>query len=72
MIAMLSLGRLLMVGWIGYALVLIFAPGLLHRAPDQVSGAIQVAIAFGLGWLLDRALLAVHRRRARIAGAEIA
>ena len=48
-----------------YALVLIFAPALLHRSPDQVGGAIQVGVAFGLGWLLDRALSAVHRRRAR-------
>jgi hypothetical protein len=65
MIAVLNLGRLLMVGWIAYGLALIFAPGLLHRSPDQVGGAIQVGLAFGLGWLLDRALSAVHRRRAR-------
>jgi hypothetical protein len=32
MIALLNLGRLLMVGWIVYGLVLIFAPALLHRA----------------------------------------
>ena len=65
MIAVLNLGRLLMVGWIVYALVLVFAPGLLHRSPDQVGGAIQVGVAFGLGWALDRAISAVHRRRAR-------
>jgi hypothetical protein len=65
MMAVLNLGRLLMVGWIVYALVLIFAPALLHRSPDQVSGAIQVGVAFGLGWLLDRALSSVQRRRAR-------
>lgn len=65
MIAVLNLGRLLMVGWIVYALVLIFAPTLLHRSPDQAGGAIQVGVAFGLGWLLDRAISAVHRRRAR-------
>jgi hypothetical protein len=65
MIAVLNLGRLLMVGWIVYGLVLIFAPALLHRSPDQVGGAIQVGVAFALGWLLDRALSAVHRRRAR-------
>jgi hypothetical protein len=70
MIAVLNFGRLLMVGWVVYALVLIFAPGLLHRSPDQVGGAIQVGVAFGLGWLLDRALSAVHRRRARVEGVE--
>lgn len=42
MIALLNLGRLLMVVWIVYGLVLIFAPALLHRSPDQVGGAIQV------------------------------
>jgi carbon starvation protein CstA len=64
MIAILNVGRLLMVIWIGYGLVLIFAPALLHRPPDQFGGAIQVGVAFALGWLLDRALSAVHRRRA--------
>jgi hypothetical protein len=70
MIALLNLGRLLMVVWIVYGLVLIFAPALLHRSPDQVGGAIQVGVAFALGWLLDRALSAVHRRRARAEGVE--
>jgi hypothetical protein len=70
MIAVLNSGRLLMVGWIVYGLVLIFAPALLHRAPDQVGAAIQVGAAFGLGWLLDRALSAVQRRRARGEGVE--
>jgi hypothetical protein len=65
MITVLNLGRLLMVGWIVYGLVLIFAPALLHRSPDQAGGAIQVGVAFGVGWLLDRALSALHRRRAR-------
>jgi hypothetical protein len=64
MIAVLNLGRLLMFGWIVYGWVLIFAPALLHRSPDQVGGAIQVGVAFALGWLLDRAIPAVHRRRA--------
>lgn len=68
MIALLNMGRLLMVGWIVYALVLIFAPGLLHRPPDQMGGAIQVGVAFGLGWLLDRAISVVRRRRARAEG----
>jgi uncharacterized membrane-anchored protein len=70
MIALLNLGRLSMVVWIVYGLVLIFAPALLHRSPDQVGGAIQVGVAFALGWLLDRALSAVHRRRASLQGSE--
>jgi hypothetical protein len=70
MIALLNLGRLLMVVWIVYGLVLIFAPALLHRSPDQVGGAIQVGVAFALGWLLDRALSTVQRRRARLEGNE--
>jgi hypothetical protein len=71
MIAVLNLGRLLMVGWIVYGLVLIFAPALLHRSPDQVGGAIQVGVAFGLGWLLDRARSMVRtRRRASREGVE--
>jgi hypothetical protein len=64
MIILLNLGRALMVAWIAYALLLIFAPGLLHRPPDQISGAIQALIAFGLGYLMDRALSFVLRRRA--------
>jgi hypothetical protein len=51
MIILLNLGRALMVAWIAYALLLIFAPGLLHRPPDQIGGAIQALIAFGLGYL---------------------
>jgi len=69
MIAVLNLGRLVMVVWIVYGLVLIFAPAFLHRSPDQLGGAIQVGVAFGLGWLLDRGISAVHRRRARREGA---
>jgi hypothetical protein len=64
MIALLNLGRLLMVAWIIFGLVLIFAPELLHRPPDQMGGAIQVSIAFALGYLMDRGISAIHRRRA--------
>jgi hypothetical protein len=64
MIILLNLGRALMVAWIGYALLLMFAPGLLHRPPDQIGGAIQALTAFGLGYLMDRALSLVLRRRA--------
>jgi hypothetical protein len=64
MIVILNLGRALMVVWIAYALLLVFAPGLLHRSADPIGGAIQALIAFGLGYLLDRALSMVLRRRA--------
>ena len=64
MIILLNLGRGLMVAWIAYALLLIFAPALLHRPPDPIGGAIQALTAFGLGYLLDRALSFVLRRRA--------
>jgi hypothetical protein len=64
MIIVLNLGRVLMVVWIVYALLLMFAPGLLHRPPDQVGGAVQALVAFGLGYLMDRALSFVLRRKA--------
>jgi len=64
MIILLNFGRALMVAWIVYALLLTFAPGVLHRPPDQIGGSIQALIAFGLGYLMDRALSFVHRRRA--------
>jgi uncharacterized membrane-anchored protein len=64
MIALLNLGRALMVVWIAYALVLVFAPALVHRPADPIGGAIQALIAFGLGYLLDRVLGVVLRRRA--------
>jgi hypothetical protein len=64
MIILLNLGRALMVVWIVYALLLIFAPGVLHRPPDQLGGSIQALIAFALGYLMDRALSFMLRRRA--------
>jgi hypothetical protein len=64
MIVLLNLGRALMVTWIAYALVLLFAPGIVHRPADPIGGAIQALIAFGLGYLMDRALSIVLRRRA--------
>jgi hypothetical protein len=65
MIVLLNLGRALMVIWIAYALLLLFAPGLMHRPADPIGSAIQALIAFGLGYLMDRALSIVLRRRAR-------
>lgn len=61
---LINLGRFLMLAWVVYALVLIFAPNLVHQQPNQTSGIIQAASAFILGNLLDRALGAVRRRRA--------
>jgi hypothetical protein len=64
MIVLLNLGRALMVIWIAYALLLLFAPGLVHRPADPIGSSIQALIAFGLGYLMDRALAIVLRRRA--------
>ncbi len=64
MIILLNIGRLLMVVWVGYGLLLIFAPSVIHKAPDQTNGIIQVVIAYSLGYLLDRALGLARRRRA--------
>jgi hypothetical protein len=73
MIMLLNLGRLLMVAWIVYALVLLFAPQYLHRPPDNVGAAVQAVLAFVLGNLMDRAIGVLRRRMAmRIAGANTA
>jgi uncharacterized membrane-anchored protein len=70
MIVLLNFGRALMLVWIAYGLLLVFAPGLVHRAADPIGGAIQALIAFGLGYLMDRALSIVYRRRALSAGGD--
>ena len=67
MIVILNIGRALMVAWIIYALVLMFAPQVLHRPPDDMSAAIQGICAFVLGNLMDRAIGWIRRRRARAA-----
>lgn len=64
MIALIQVGRALMVMWMTYALLLIFAPSWLHRAPDQTSGIIQACCAFALGYVMDRLLGMVLRRKA--------
>jgi hypothetical protein len=64
MIIILNLARLLMVLWIVYGLLLIFAPGVVHSQPNPTSGAIQTIAAFAIGYLLDRILSVVLRRRA--------
>jgi hypothetical protein len=72
MIVLLNLGRALMVVWIAYGLLLVFAPGLLHRSAEPIGGAIQVLVAFGLGHLFDRALSLVLRRRALLEQRDLA
>jgi hypothetical protein len=65
MIILLNIGRLFMVAWVIFGLLLIFAPSMIHRPSDQAGGIIQVVIAYSLGYLLDRALGLARRRRAR-------
>jgi hypothetical protein len=64
MILLLNLARLMMVLWIVYGLLLVFAPSVVHSPPKPASGAIQALIAFAIGYLLDRALSVVLRRKA--------
>jgi len=66
MIILLNVGRFLMMAWIVYGLLIIFAPGILHRQPDQTSGIVQVIVAYALGYLMDRAVAVVRRRRAAL------
>jgi hypothetical protein len=63
-IILLNFARILMVLWIVYGLLLIFAPGVVHSRPNPTSGAIQAIVAFAIGYLLDRALSMVLRRKA--------
>jgi hypothetical protein len=65
MIAVLNLGRVLMGAWIAYALFLLFAPHVLHRPPQDVSASLQAIGAFALGYLLDRAVGVLRRRKAQ-------
>lgn len=71
MIILLNLGRLLMVAWIIYALILLFAPNYLHRPPDNLGASLQAVAAFVLGHLMDRAIGMLRRRKAMQAGAGI-
>jgi hypothetical protein len=64
MILLLNLARGLMVVWIAYGLLLMFAPSVVHSPPNPTSGAIQAIGAFAIGYLLDRILSVVLRRRA--------
>lgn len=64
MIMLLNLCRLLMVIWIVYALTLMFAPHMLHRPPDPTGAAVQALAAFAVGYLLDRTIGMLRRRKA--------
>ena len=64
MILLLNFARLLMVLWIAYGLLLIFAPSAVHSQPNPTSGALQAVAAFAIGYLLDRILSVVLRRKA--------
>ena len=64
MILLLNIARGLMVLWIAYALILVFAPSVVHSAPNPTSGTIQAIAAFAIGFLLDRILSVVLRRKA--------
>lgn len=64
MILLLNVARYLMVLWIAYGLLLIFAPSVVHSPPNPTSGAIQALAAFAIGYLLDRIKSVVLRRRA--------
>jgi hypothetical protein len=64
MIILLNVGRLLMVIWIVYSLVLTFAPQFLHQQPNRFSGLIQCVCAYAVGYLLDRMLSKVRRQKA--------
>jgi hypothetical protein len=70
MVILLNVGRIAMLMWVIYGLLLIFAPSVIHRAPDQTSGIVQVVAAYTLGYILDRALGRVRRRKADLAAAE--
>jgi hypothetical protein len=63
MTILINFGRVAMLIWVVYSLLLIFAPSVIHRQPDQVSGIIQFLIAYGAGYLMDRALSVLRRRR---------
>ena len=70
MITLLNIGRFLMVVWIGYALLLVFAPRLVHSEPNMIGGVIQAIAAFTIGYLLDRILGLVLQRKAARADPE--
>jgi len=69
MIILINIGRMAMIAWVIYSLLLIFAPSVIHRQPDLVGGVIQFLVAYAAGYSLDRVLSVVRRRKAAL-GAE--
>jgi hypothetical protein len=65
MVVILNIGRILMVLWVGYALLLLFKPDYLRHAAAPMLAIGQALIAFVIGHLLDRALGAYRRREAQ-------
>jgi hypothetical protein len=63
-IALLHIGRVLMVVWIIYALFQLFAPHVLHQPPNDIVASVNALVAFALGHLMDRALGVLRRRKA--------
>ena len=66
MIILINIGRAAMIAWVIYSLLLIFAPSIIHRQPDQMGGIIQFLIAYAAGFLLDRVLAVLRRRKAAL------
>jgi hypothetical protein len=66
-IALLHIGRVLMVLWIIYALFQLFAPHVLHQPPNDIVASVNALVAFALGHLMDRALGVLRRRKAAAA-----
>jgi hypothetical protein len=64
MILLLNIVRYLMVLWIAYGLLLIFAPSVVHSPPNPTGGAIQAIAAFAIGSMLDRIKSVLLRRKA--------
>jgi hypothetical protein len=64
MIVLINVGRLAMVVWVIYSLLLVFAPAYIHRQPNPVSGISQFVLAYGVGYALDRVLGVLRRRKA--------
>ena len=50
MVTLINIGRAAMIIWVIYSLLLIFAPSVIHRQPDQVSGIMQFLIAYAAGY----------------------
>jgi hypothetical protein len=64
MTVLINIGRAAMALWVVYSLVLIFAPAWVHQMPNLKAGIIQFLVAYSLGYLLDRALSVLRRRKA--------